>query len=1185
MSYPGVLAGWLVDAPLPPCLCASYAHFWEAGLVPMADASFVHLHTHSEFSLLDGAARLDRLVKQACDLEMPALALTDHGVMYGALDFYEKCKAAGIKPIIGVEAYIAPGNCRDHTPHKGKGSYHLVLLAKNLEGYQNLLKLTTVAAVEGFYSKPRIDRELLTQHHEGLIAASACLGGELCVALRHDDYEGAMNAAAFYRDLLGPDNYFIEIQNHGLAEQLKCNEGLLRIAKELGLGVICTNDIHYLTKADAYAHEVLLCIGTGSTMSDENRFRYESDEFYMKTREEMAAAFPDNPEALDNTLAIADRCNLELTFGRAPMPSPGIPGGQEPLVYLRQLAEEGLIRKAGPKAEEYRDRLNYELGIIEQTGFAQYFLIVRDFAMFARRKGVFYGVRGSAAGSLTSYCVDITDIDPIDYKLTFERFLNPERIQMPDIDMDFEDSRRGEVIEYVTQKYGADHVAQISTFGTLAARAVLKDSGRALGMPIPEVSKLVAMVPAAPHMTLERAMTENPELKTTYEQDHRAHDLIDTARRLEGLSRNASVHAAGVVISHDPLVKYAPLGRSQTGGLVTQYTASNLEHIGLLKMDFLGLINLSILGRSVENIKKSQGIDIDVHEIPLDDQETFDLLGRGDTTGIFQLESGGMRRNIVQLKPSSVRDLAAMVALYRPGPMAHIPTFIRAKHGLEAIHYPHERLEPILKETYGVIVYQDQVMMIAQAIAGFTLGQADILRRAMGKKKKEEMVRQRKNFLEGAVRSGVSEKKAGEIFDLIEPFAGYAFNKAHAVCYAVVAYQTAYLKAHYPVEYMAALLACYIEKPDKMGTCLAECRRLGIKLLLPDVNRSDVDFAAEEGSIRYGLVAAKNVGRAAVDVILAARADGGAFRSLEDFCERVQAHGGVTRATVEALIQCGAFESIHPSRRALMECVDSAVQAAARAQRDREVGQASMFLDMAGSDEFPESKVPDVPDYPDDQRLAFEKDLLGVYVTGHPLEKWRERLQQGATAQIPQMQEMSDGQDVTIGGIITRVHNRITKATKEPMATITVEDLSGGCIDCTVFPKVYAEVGKTLQKDAIMFVSGKVRFPEVVMREEEESERPVEMRVESVKLVSAAVSSEGETGSKAICMLLEPSMRSALPLLRSALRGHKGDAAAYAFVKVGKRSRKIQCGYRVDPGSGLCGTLERLLGARYVWVE
>ncbi|HSV74691.1 MAG TPA: DNA polymerase III subunit alpha [Chthonomonadales bacterium] len=1159
---------------------------------PMPDPGFVHLHTHSEFSLLDGAARLQDLVTRAAELEMPALALTDHGAMYGAFDFYHKCRAAGIKPIVGVEAYMAPGSRLARSASDGRRSaYHMVLLARNRTGYRNLLKLTTIAAVEGFYGKPRIDREALTQHSEGLVATSACLSGELCVALKAGDYARARDAAAFYRDLFGAENYFIEIQDHSLAEQRVCNEGLLKIARELGLKTICTNDVHYLRRDDAYAHDVLLCIGTGATYGEANRLRYDAEEFYMKTAAEMAAIFPDHPEALEQTLGVAEMCDLRLDYTdpaeRAKLPLPEVPEGRTPGEHLRDLALRGLNDRMPGVSDAYRERIEYELSVVEQTGFAQYFLIVRDFAQFARERGIFFGVRGSAAGSLTSFGVGITDIDPVEYGLTFERFLNPERVQMPDIDMDFEDARRAEVIEYVTRRYGEDHVAQIVTFGTLAARAAIKDVGRALAYPIAEVNKLVAMVPNAPHMTLDRAMADSPQLREAVERDERARSLVHAAQRLEGLSRNASVHAAGVVISSEPLTEYTPLQRSQAGGLVSQYPASALEQIGLLKMDFLGLINLSILGRTLENIERARGERIDVGSLPLDDIPTFDLLGRGETAGIFQLESAGMRRNITQLKPTSVRDLAAMVALYRPGPMAHIPTFIRSKHGLDPIRYPHPRLQPILEETYGVIVYQDQVMEIARAIAGYTLGQADVLRRAMGKKKADEMARERSRFVEGAGRNGVSARKATEIFGLIEPFAGYAFNKAHAVCYAMVAYQTAYLKAHYPVEYMAALMTCYMQKPDKMATCKEECRRMGIEVLRPDVNRSDADFAAEGTAIRYGLAGIKNVGRGAVESVLAARGATGDFQSLPDFCDRIAHQSVVNRATIETLIQSGAFDSLHPCRRAMVEALDRALQSANRSQRDLQTGQVSLFGNGSGAGEQGFSghvAMHAMPDYPLPHRLSQERDLLGMYLSGHPLDKARPVLEHRASAGAADLAEMREGDTATVCGIITRLQSRITKATKEPMASLTLEDLSGHTVEVTVFPAVYREYGRHLAEDAIVVIEGRVVFPERV-RDDEVAERHAELRADRVERPRLSPGDDAEISEKRLYIRLRPELRPSLPLLKSALAQYPGDAAVVFHVPYGDGVRAIRARDRVEPSDDLQRTLQRLLGAGASWLS
>jgi DNA polymerase-3 subunit alpha len=1153
----------------------------------MAGLDFVHLHTHSEFSLLDGAARLDRLIKQAVDLNMGALALTDHGVMFGSFDFYQKCKSAGIKPIVGLEAYVTSGSHKDKTPRAEKNAYHLILLCKNETGYKNLLKLATSAAVDGFYYKPRIDHDLLEQFHEGLIATTACIGSEVNVALLKNDYEKALKIAGYYREIFGSENFFIELQDHHLPEQAKANEGLLKISRDLNLKLICTNDIHYLKREDAYAHDVLLCIGTGANINDTNRMRYDSNEFYMKSREEMRALFKKHPEALENTAMIAEMCSLQIDSGRAPMPTPYIPEGHDTLSYLKRLAEEGLERKIGKVTDQYREQLKYELDVIRQTGFAQYFLIVRDFAMFARDKEIFYGVRGSAAGSLTSFCVDITDIDPVDYDLTFERFLNPERVQMPDIDMDFEDARRQEVIEYVTNKYGEGHVAQIVTFGTLAAKAVIKDAGRVLGMSIADVNRITGKIPSQPlHITIQEAMDMVPELKELYDGDPIIKKLIDTAMTLEGISRHSSVHAAGVVISNDPLVEYTPLHRaSQDGGLVTQYSASNLEKLGLLKMDFLGLINLTILGRSIENIRKSRNVHLDVHTIPLDDVKAFDLLGRGETTGVFQLESSGMRRYVQELKPNSVRDLAAMVALYRPGPMAHIPTFIRAKHGLEEIKYPHPWLEPVLKETYGVIVYQDQVMRIAQVIAGYSLGAADVLRRVMGKKKKDEMAKQRETFLAGAEKKGVSRKVADNIFSLIEPFAGYAFNKAHAVCYANVAYQTAYLKANYPVEYMAALLACYIQKPDKIATCIDECSRMKINILPPDINLSDADFSAEGDAIRFGLAAIKNVGKAAVDIILSARNEGGKFLSLYDFCSRIAQSGSVTRSTMEALIQSGAFSSMHPNRKALVAILDKAIQLAAKSQRDLESGQFDLFGGSGGDSVVRESfelAVPDISDYSLTEIMHFERDLLGLYLTAHPLDRCKKQFAKQTNTRIDKLKNKEDNASVTIGGLVTSIKPFRSKKNNEPMAFLTLEDTTG-TVPVTVFPSVFKEYGAVIEKDKVLVVSGKISIRDRV-RDDDDGEKNVEVLADTIKELK-----DDNTGNAAEKNSLHIRMHANRPdiihLMRGAFEKYRGNSSVILHVPFRGSEKKILSGYTVEMKEELKLTLEQIVNKHDIWTE
>ncbi len=1144
----------------------------------MSAFPFVHLHTHSEFSLLDGAARLDLLIERAVHLQMPALALTDHGVMYGAMDFYLACKKKGIKPIIGLEAYVAPDGHKSRTG-RGKGAYwHVTLLARNEEGYKNLLKLATIAYIEGFYQKPRIDRALLEEHRHGLIVLSGCMQGELSVALLRDDYASARNAASHYADMLGRDSYFLELQNHGIAGQDKVVEGTRRLAAELGLRTVCTNDVHYLTREDAYAHEVLLCVGTRTSMSDPKRMRYSSDQLYLKSAEEMQAAFPDDPDALRMTAEIADMCNLELDFQRTGLPVPPMPEGCSASEYLRQLAYEGLHRKIGDVTPAHVERLEHELKVICDLGFPEYMLIVRDFAAFAHRNGIHFGVRGSAAGSLVSYCVDITDVDPICYDLTFERFLNPERKEMPDIDMDFEDTRRAEVIEYVTNLYGKEHVAQIATFGTLAAKAALKDAGRALDMPQGLVNRVAAAVPGGTQVTLDKALEKSPQLQALIAQYPEVRHLFDTARRFEGIARHASVHAAGVVISRQPLVEHAPLQKAGDGGYVTQYPAKPLAEIGLLKMDFLGLINLTILARTIDYVRMTRGIELAISEIPLDDQATFDLLGRGETIGVFQLESTGMRKHIRNLKPTSIKEVAAMVALYRPGPIQSIPDFIKAKHGLTEVKYLHPALEPLLSETYGVIVYQDQVLTVARAIGGFTMGEADLLRRAISKKITSMLPAMEAKFMEGARQRGIGPELAKQIYELIEPFAGYGFNKAHAVCYALLAYQTAYLKANYPVEYMAALLACYVEKPEKMAVGLAEARRMGITVLGPDVNASGEDFLPEENSIRFGLGAIKNVGHGIAEAIVMARREGGPFKSLVDFCERLGATTTLNRATVETLIQAGAFDSVHANRRALMATVEPAIRAASAAARDKQPECSLFSLDdvECGASVVP----PDIPDFPMDQRLKSERDLLGVYLSGHPLDRLPRAIFDTTITSAAELAEAGPDEKVRMIGLVTQVRSRVTQKGGK-MAYLTLEDASGTCA-VTVFPKVWPSVEGFVVEEQAICVTGRVSIRDTGATPDDR-ERSVEVIAETITPVDLGGSSD--LGGRSVHIRLDPGHSHLLRLLRATIESHPGNHPVYFHVREGNRSRRLSAGLSVDLGNGTQAALERLMGRQAVWIE
>ncbi|MFN4032548.1 MAG: DNA polymerase III subunit alpha [Fimbriimonadales bacterium] len=1153
------------------------------------EAGFVHLHLHTEFSLLDGATRIKDLVKRVADFEMPAVAISDHGVLFGAIDFYNACQSAGVKPIIGCEIYLAPRRMHDKTK-QDQNSFHLLLLAKDEIGYKNLIRLSTIANLEGFYYKPRVDKEILRAHAQGLIATSSCLAGEIPDALLKGSYERAKRLLEEYLDIFGRENFYIELQDHGLPEQRMVNEGLLQLAQEYRLPLLATNDAHYLCREDASMHDVLLCVQTGATLDKPDRLKFATQEFYVKSAQEMAQLFPDHPDALHNTLEVAERCRLNLEFGRVQLPTPDLPEGKTAMQHLRDLCYDALPRLVPNYTETHTQRLEYELAVIETTGFAPYFLIVRDFAQFARREGIYFGVRGSAAGSFVSYCIGITDIDPIEYDLTFERFLNPERIQMPDIDMDFEDARRHLVIQYVREKYGHDHVAQIVTFGTLAAKAALRDVARVMQLPTALVDRLAKAIPTQPGMTLEKALAI-AEVKQEYERNPDARRLIDMARRLEGITRNTSMHAAGVVISKEPLTEHVPLMRSNDGELLTQYHMGALEQIGLLKMDFLGLSNLSALAQTVENIKRTRGIDIDVRRLPLDDAKTYEMLGRGDTTGVFQLESAGMRRYIRELRPQNVRELAAMVALYRPGPMDHIPTYINRKHGREPITYPHPWLEPILQETYGVIVYQDQVLKAVQALAGFSLGKADILRRAMGKKKPEEMKRMRAEFVEGARAQGIDDEEANRLFDLIEPFAGYAFNKAHAVCYAHVAYQTAYLKANYPVEYMAALMAVFKDKTEKIANFIDECQTMGIRVLPPDINKSHAGFTVEptdgasspargrrraaptqtryDHAIRFGLGAIKGVGEAAVEAILHERAANGAFEDIFDFAARMQESGALNRATLEALIQAGAFESIHPNRAQLLNGLDAVLSYAQSLARLKDENQNSLFDEGQEALTIAKPALQIVQDLSTPEKLALERELLGVYLSDHPIRPYM-RILSGKATPIAHAKER-EGATLTIGGIITAVETRTSKKTGAKMANLQLEDLTGA-IRVTVFASTYEQYRDAIQKDRAVLIRGKLQSSEFGSRNGEGG--ALEFRAEHIEI--APEPSEADDAPR-IHIHLPHCRPEQLRQLRQILERHAGEAIVRFEVPINGHSRRIETPLRVSPTPNLLAMIQHII--------
>ncbi|MBS1719336.1 MAG: DNA polymerase III subunit alpha [Armatimonadetes bacterium] len=1100
---------------------------------------FVHIHNHTEYSLLDGANRIPDMVRRAKELGMNSLAISDHGVMFGVMKFYLECKSQGIKPLLGVEAYVAPQGIKEKKGDGEKNAYHLLLLAKDLEGYRNLCKLSSIASLEGYYYKPRVDHEILRAHSKGVIATSACLGSEVCQELLKGDYERAQYIAGMYSEMFGPDGFFIELQDHRLPQQAAIKDSLIKISKELKLPLVATNDAHYLCKSDSEPHDVLLCIQTGANVSDERRFRFETDEFYLKSQEEMAAIFPENPEALANTQMIAEMCNVELDKQRAPMPEPTLPEGEtDSFRYLRQLAENGLNDRT-KNPELCLDRLNYELDVIEKTGFGDYFLLVREFAEYSRQKGIYFGVRGSAAGSLVSYCIGITDVDPVEYDLTFERFLNPERISMPDIDMDFEDARRDEVIQYVNERFGSDRVAQIVTFGTLGAKAAIKDAGRVMGYSPQETDRLCKTIPTLPGWSIARARKEIAEFRDLVQSDRRLEELVKTAESVEGLSRHTGVHAAGVVISRDPLVEYVPLYRGNDGQPVTAYEMGILEKIGLLKMDFLGLSNLTVLSRAVKLIREHKDPEFNIQAIPEDDAKTFAMLANGETIGVFQLEGGGMTRWVTQLKPNSIRELAAMIALYRPGPMEHIPRFIDTKFGRIEPKSIDPRMDKILDETYGVIVYQDQVLKLVQVIAGFSLGKADILRRAMGKKDVQAMKAMKIEFMQGAAAAGVAEAAAEEIWELLLPFAGYAFNKAHAVCYSILAYQTAYLKANYPVEYMSALLSAYLSSTDRVSAFIEDCRRMKIPVLQPDVNSSDADFKVEaQGktpAIRFGLVAIKGVGEGVVEAIKRERAESGPFTHLFEFCERMRP-AGLNKTALEGLIRAGALDGINPNRQTLLDHMEGALQFADNALKNKLAGQDSLFGEGSGTGGGP-TQYPAIPESTElgrTAKLASEKEVMGIYVSDHPLRGLEKLLLQQSTHRAAEVLEQEDGSYVKVAGVIAALRTMVSKRSGEKMASLVLEDFSGQ-VGGMVFAKNYAKLREELQKDAVVQISG------YVMKDARD-ERPPEIRVEDVRTIEGTLEAYGlAEPERTTTLKLRSATQSQLRALRDVLKKFAGD--------------------------------------------
>ena len=1067
--------------------------------------SFTHLHVHTEFSLLDGSSKIKEITKRAKELGMDSLAITDHGVMYGAIDFYRAALANGIKPIIGCEVYVAPGSRFDKEANAGEDRYyHLILLAENNKGYANLCKIVSKGFVDGFYYKPRVDYEVLREFHEGIICLSACLAGEVQRFLARGDYQAGKEAALRYLDIFGKDNYFLELQDHGILEQKTVNQQLLRLSDELGVDLVCTNDVHYTYADDVEAHDILLCIQTGKKKSDEDRMRYEGGQYYLKSPEEMADLFKYAPQALENTEKIAKRCNVTFEFGVTKIPSFPVPKGYTSWTYLKELCENGLHKRypvfKGEKdencklsREELEDRLNYELNTIKSMGYIEYFLIVWDFIHFAKSSGIAVGPgRGSAAGSIVSYCLEITDIEPMRYNLIFERFLNPERVSMPDIDVDFCIERRQEVIDYVGRKYGKDHVAQIVTFGTLKAKGVIRDVARVLDMPYAQADAIAKMIPNDLHMTLDIALKQSKELRDLYEGDSDVKYLIDMSKRLEGLPRHASMHAAGVVICGKPVDEYVPLSRASDGSITTQYIMTTLEELGLLKMDLLGLRNLTVIQNALRFIKKNRGLDIDLNKIDYSDKNVLHYIGTGNTEGIFQLESSGMKSFMKELKPESLEDIIAGISLYRPGPMDFIPKYIEGKNNADSVTYDCPQLESILEPTYGCIVYQEQVMQIVRDLAGFSLGRSDLLRRAMSKKKADVMAKERKVFvygdesenIKGCVNNGISEAIANKIYDEMTDFAQYAFNKSHAAAYAVVTYQTAYLKYYYTAEFMAAMLSSVMDMTDKVAEYVYSCRSMGIKILPPDINEGESGFSAKGDSIRYGLTAIKNVGKAVIDNIVAEREARGIYKDLEDFISRT-APLGVNKRAIENFIKAGAFDSFGATRKQMMMVYVQIVDSVNQDKKDTMQGQMSLF-DIADEDQKKNYKMqmPNVGEYDNDQKLEFEKEVIGIYASGHPLsdmeEKWKRVItNMSLDFAVPEEGEsykIKDKSRVTVGGIITTVTRKFTKR-GDQMAFLTLEDLVG-TVEIVVFPREFDKYREILMEGRKIFITGEADIQE-----------------------------------------------------------------------------------------------------------
>jgi len=1136
---------------------------------------------HTQYSLLDGACKISALLNLAHNERSPALAITDHGNLFGVIEFYQQCLESGVKPILGCEVYVAPESRSNKSAQRNEETaYHLVLLAKNEQGYKNLMKLVSIGYLEGFYYKPRIDKEILGKYSDGLIGLSACLQGEIPRLILAGKQKQATHLAGQFSEIFGKENFYLEMQNNGIAEQDTVNRSIIDLSKDLSLPLVATNDVHYLNKTDATAHDALLCIQTQTTIADPERLKFSTNEFYFKTANEMKQLFKEVPEAITNTVAIAEKCNVELDFTKTYLPRYRAPEGKSREEFLRDLCQEGLKKRYGENVDKAtRERLNHELEIIKGSGYISYFLIAWDFIHYAKEKGIPHGPgRGSAAGSLTSYCLGITDIDPLRYGLIFERFLNPERVSLPDIDIDFCYERRNEVINYVIDKYGKHNVAQIITFGTMGAKAVVRDVGRVMAMPYADVDKIAKLIPNDLNITLSTALQVEPELKRLYKDDPQIKELLATSMALEGLTRHASTHAAGVVISEEELTDYIPLFKTSDDQITTGVAMGSLEKVGLLKMDFLGLRTLTVIDEAIKIIKRMKAKEVDIENIPLDDIKTYELLSQARTLGVFQLESKGMRDLLKKLKPTKFEDLVALLAIYRPGPIGSgmVDDFIKRKHGQTSIVYDDERLKPILEETCGIIIFQEQVMRIASELAGFSLAQADILRRAMSKKSTEVMEEQRKYFVEGCLKNQISKKIANKIFSLIEYFAGYGFNKSHSAAYAMISYRTAYLKANFPVEFTTALLTSEKDNTDKIVRYINEASRMDIEILSPDVNESFAKFTmVSDNSIRFGLSAVKNVGQGAIDSIIAARGKYGRFNSLHEFCEYIESRL-VNRKVIESLIKCGAFDSFGLFRSQLMTALEQAMESAQGFQKDRQNGQFSFFDQSRAVRKFEKDfhEIPDIPEWPENQLLSFEKQMLGFYITGHPLARYSKTMKNYATHSTQELGHLQEAQEVSMGGIINKLKG-ITTRRNERMAIIGLEDLDG-FIEVVVFPKVFSQCMKIIKMNSTIFTKGRVSL------------RDREPKIIAEEIIPLSEVQKRYTNSILINLLTTGLEEEMLKKLKSTLSRHPGKVPVYLGLTSPSNQQvqlEVNPEYYAEPSEQLVSEIEATLGEGIVTLK